>query len=187
MYTNTHQIAEQIAAGLRHGRVETVVMPVPEDEGAIDSVDLLVAGGPTHVHGMSRRSTREAALEDAAKPDRHLTLDPAATGPGVREWLWSLPTVERYAAAFDTRLQGKAWLTGRASKMIAKRLHRCGCTMLADPESFLVDKHNQLLPGELERARRWGEALATSLAAQAPLASADSAEGGRVRDGETPR
>jgi flavodoxin len=164
MYTNTHKIAEQIAAGL--GRmVDTTVVAVPEGDAAIDGTELLVVGGPTHVHGMSHASTRRAAIEDAEKPGKDLTVDPAATGPGVRDWLATLPTIEIYAAAFDTRMEGKAWLTGRASKPIAKRLHYSGCTMLVEPESFIVDKHNELEPGELERARQWGEQLATTLAA----------------------
>ena len=68
----------------------------------------------------------------------------------------------RRCAAFDTRIDAPAALTGRASKGIAKRLRRCGFDLVAEPESFLVDKHNHLLEGEAERARAWGAALASA-------------------------
>ena len=72
------------------------------------------------------------------------------------------------AAAFDTRIDAPAALTGRASKGIAKRLRRCGFSLVVEPESFLVDKHNRLVDGEEERARAWGAALAaTTLGAHA--------------------
>jgi hypothetical protein len=69
------------------------------------------------------------------------------------------------AAAFDTRIDGPALLTGRASKGIGRRLAHLGYDLVADPESFLVDKQNHLQPGEAERAVAWGAALALSLAA----------------------
>ena len=42
-------------------------------------------------------------------------------------------------------------LTGRASRGIEKRLIKVGYDLVADPESFLVDKQSHLLPGEAER------------------------------------
>jgi menaquinone-dependent protoporphyrinogen IX oxidase len=38
-----------------------------------------------------------------------------------------------------------------------------GLERLAEPENFLVDDANQLLPGELDRAREWGRTLGTAL------------------------
>jgi hypothetical protein len=35
--------------------------------------------------------------------------------------------------------------------------------MIAPPESFLVDKKSHLLSGEVDRARAWGERLATQV------------------------
>ena len=49
--------------------------------------DLLVVGGPTHVHSLSTERTRKAASDAAVKPSSGLILEPSATGPGVREWL----------------------------------------------------------------------------------------------------
>ena len=50
-------------------------------------------------------------------------------------------------------------LSGRASRGIADRLRRHGYRLVAEPESFLVNKSNQLLPSELERATAWGAGL----------------------------
>ena len=60
MYGNTHLIANAIAEGLRnHGQV--TVVPVDEADAAlVETADLLVVGGPTHAHGMSRANTRKA-------------------------------------------------------------------------------------------------------------------------------
>ena len=110
MYSNTHKIADEIAAGLRTA-ADVVVLPVPDDDVSLEGIELLVVGGPTHVHGLSRSSTRRAALEAAEKPESNLTVDDAAEGPGVRDWLASLAMVDIYAAAFDTRMHGPEWVT----------------------------------------------------------------------------
>jgi len=39
--------------------------------------------------------------------------------------------------------------------------------MLAEPESFLVTKANELYPGETARATQWGASLAAKFAAAA--------------------
>ena len=158
MFGNTHALAEAIGAGL--GReCDVVVAPVQEvTPHIIEQADLLVVGAPTHVHGLTRATTRKAAA-DTAEKDGTLTLDPSAAGPGVREWLDSLGTVSVGAAAFDTRLHAPAVLTGRASTSISKRLRRHGMSEVVAPESFFVTKENRLEPGEAERAQAWGEAL----------------------------
>jgi hypothetical protein len=160
MYGNTRSIAEAIAEGLRQvGEVDSV--PVAQaDEALEQQPDLVVLGGPTHAHGMSRASTRQAAVADASKPDNRLTVDPHAHGPGVRDLLESITTLDAQAAAFDTRLRAPAWLTGRAAKGIARGLQRRGASLVAPPESFLVEKDNRLVAGEIERARQWGADLA---------------------------
>jgi hypothetical protein len=93
-----------------------------------------------------------------------LTLDPAAEGPGIREWFGSLSDADhKRAAAFDTRLSGPALLTGRASGGIANGLRRHGFELVAEPESFLVDRQTQLVAGEAERATIWGAGLAAAV------------------------
>ena len=162
MFGNTHVVADRIADGMRPD-AEVSVASVQEVFGRpLDGVDLVVAGGPTHVHGLSRRTSRRAAADQAAE-DPRLTFEPDVDGPGLREWLDTVGPVSAIrAAAFDTRADAPEILTGHASHGIAKRLRRHGFVTVADPESFLVDKQNHLLPGEDERAVEWGEAVVAS-------------------------
>ena len=166
MYGNTHAVAEAIAAGLRpQGEVRIVAVPDVTNE-LVEWAELVIVGGPTHAHGMTRSKSREGAREAAAKPGSVLTLDPAAGGPGVRDWLDALGSVVgKRAAAFDTRVDAPALLTGRASSGIANGLRDHGFTLAAGPESFLVNRHNELVEGEVARATQWGARLAEVLVA----------------------
>jgi menaquinone-dependent protoporphyrinogen IX oxidase len=158
-YGNTHLIAKAIAEGLRASG-ETIVVPVGEADAALaEHADLVVVGGPTHAHGMSRASTRKGAIDAARKPGSTLVLDDAAAGPGLREWFDATKWVITNAAAFDTRADMAAVLSGRASKGIAHNLRRHGATLVAEPESFFVTKENTLESGEKDRARAWGAEL----------------------------
>jgi flavorubredoxin len=163
MYGNTHAVADHIGTGLA-GVADVVVTAVGGAHAElIDSADLVVVGGPTHVHGMTSSTSRAAAVE-AAEKDDDLALDPDAEGAGLRDWIDALPKqAGRRVAAFDTRVDVPAAISGRASKGIARRLRKHGCDLVTDPESFLVDKENHLLEGEVERAEAWGARLAAAL------------------------
>jgi menaquinone-dependent protoporphyrinogen IX oxidase len=164
MYGNTHAIADAIADGLGdRGSVRVLPVDRVEDQD-LDGLDLLVVGGPTHVHGMSRASTRKAAMEAAAKPDAGLEVDADAEGPGLRGWFDRLTASLHHAAAFDTRMKGPSVFTGRAANAIARRLRAHGATLVVEPESFLVTKTNDLLPDEESHARAWGASLAAAVA-----------------------
>ena len=163
MYGNTHLIADAIGKGLQEAG-EVVVVPVAgADAAALEGADLVVVGGPTHVHGMTRDSTRKSAVEAAQKPDSDLVLDPDAAGEGLRDWFDDLGELATHAAAFDTRMDGPVAFTGRASKGIAHRLNKHGCGLIDEPRSFLVTKENHLEPDEEEHAVSWGTDLAESL------------------------
>jgi Flavodoxin len=164
MYGNTHLIADAIARGLEPGNEVTVVPVARATRDLLDEADLVVAGGPTHVHGMSQARTRQAAVE-ASKGGGRPSLDPDAEGRGLGDWFGSLGPVSALAAAFDTRLAGPAVVTGRASKRIARLLGQHGFTVIARPNSFLVTTDSQLRPSEEDRARDWGKELAAKLAA----------------------
>jgi hypothetical protein len=161
MYGNTRQIAHAIGVGLERDNQVTVVPVAQAGRELLAEADLVVTGGPTHVHGMSRPNSRREAVQAARKPGSALALDPDAGGPGLREWFASFGQASAGAAAFDTRLDGPAAFTGRASKDISRQLHRHGLKVIAEPVSFLVTRDNTLLPGELDRAEEWGEELAT--------------------------
>ena len=162
MYGNTRQIAGAIGRGLTeaHCPAEVFSVEAAHDRG-IRPDEVLVVGAPTHVHGLSRESTRKAAAKEA--PKNELEMDPAAQGPAVRDWLASLGKSTGKAAAFDTRIKAPALVTGRASHTIARALRRHGFELLAEPESFLVTSTNQLMPEEEARARQWGAELAAKI------------------------
>jgi flavodoxin-like protein len=159
MYGNTQVIAGNIADGLR-GDYEVTLVPVAEATwDLVADADLLVAGAPTHMHGLSTRSTRRMAAQAAAKDGSGLRMDPDAGGPGMRDWLKDLGHRNGLGAAFDTRLNGVPAFTGRASRPMARLLKRHGRRLVAAPESFVIGSQNTLLDGETARARRWGMML----------------------------
>ncbi|MGZ4168756.1 MAG: flavodoxin family protein [Solirubrobacteraceae bacterium] len=163
IYGNTQAIAEAIADGL--GGAPTMT---PAELSAEEAhPDLLVVGGPTHMHGMATDRSRRVALE-AAGTDAH-------GGPALRDWLGQLTKVpEARAAAFDTRLDKAEWLTGAASLGIAKRLRRHGYAVV-DTASFLVtESEGPLVDGELERARQWGVELAVTSPTAAAMTEAEA-------------
>jgi Flavodoxin domain len=170
MYGNTHLIADAIALGLAEHAADVVVLPLDKtDRQVLEDADLVVVGGPTHAHAMSRAATRKAAAEAAQKPGSELELEADAEGPGLRDWFDTIDALPPNAAAFDTRVDAPAAFTGRASKGIAKRLRRHGCELVVEPESFLVTKQTHLVDDEMAHARNWGSQLATRCATQLPL------------------
>ncbi len=161
MFGATKAVAEAIATGISLSGGRTRVIRAADATAAdLEGAELIVVGAPTHVHGLPRPSTRKGTLGIISKADGDLVLEPGAdTARGVREWLAGLEGLQVQAAAFDTRLNGVAFFTGRASRSIVRALRRHGAELLAPPESFLVAK-NKLVAGELERARAWGERVA---------------------------
>lgn len=168
MYGNTKRIADAVADGIaRHLNVETIEVSLAPL--AIESdVDLLVVGGPTHVHGMTTPFTRAQAAKQATK---HVVSE----GIGVREWLEQVrPTGPAIpVAAFDTRIKGAAILTGSAANGYAKRLRDAGFKVVAPAESFLIAtkarQDDALLEGEIEHARAWGSEIAAPFGARVPI------------------
>ena len=61
-------------------------------------------------------------------------------------------------------MKGPAAFTGRASKQVARLLRAHGFDVVAEPESFLVNRQNRLVPHEFGRARQWGTKLALGIA-----------------------
>ena len=159
MYGNTHTIAVSIAAGLSTRHDVTLVPVTRATPELVAAADLLVVGGPTHLHRMSTAASRRWAADAARKQASPLTMDPDADGPGVRGWLEGagrLGGQNTLAVAFAPRLGGVPLFTGRASRGISRLLARRGCRMFAAPESFLVSKQDKLRDGEADRARAWG-------------------------------
>jgi hypothetical protein len=164
VFGNTRAIAEAIAEGL--GSVP--VLAVHEAATQRDAVDLLVVGGPTHMHGLSTARSRQVAAE-GVREDGAGHIEPGATDePGLRSWLGDLPpSAAHCVAAFDTRLDKSPWLTGVAARGIARRLRRGGLDVVATESLLVEDSEGALLEGEVDRARAWGAELARSVAAPA--------------------
>ncbi len=158
----TKAVAEGIADGLRPS-LKARVVPIEEARHHhLGHYDLLVVGAPTHAHGMSRPSTRESVAELAAQT--HSLTRTSHIGVGVREWLDEIGLWAGHpAAAFDTRLPGPPMVTGQASKGIASELRRHRFLVVTDPLSCHVDRNNELLPAETDRAVAWAVDLAVAL------------------------
>ena len=159
-YGNTRQVAGAIADGLC--AAHNISTGSPGERGAVAEADLLVVGGPTHVHGMSRPDTRASAVAAADRSSGALAVDPAAGGIGVREWLGTLRGANGWAAAFDTRRDLAPLFTGRASKGIAHLMQHAGFRLITGPKSFLVTQATELAPDQLAAARQW-ESLSLAL------------------------
>jgi hypothetical protein len=153
MYGNTDSLAHAIATGIEGVMSVTVVNVNHVSSISLLAIDILVVGGPTHIHGLSQQSTREAAVSSASA---ELPLDVDAVGTGVREWLGGIDTTARYFAAFDTRINMPKWMTGAAAPQISRLLRFRGLESLVTPESFLVTDATTLVPAELSRAEQWG-------------------------------
>jgi hypothetical protein len=172
MFGNTHAVADAIAAGVRSQGEATVVAAADAKKTELDDVDLLVVGGPTHVHGLPWLFSRKSAAREAEGSHGRLHVEPGVPDEyGLRTVLEDLPPggfggrggdgpTHPAAAAFDTRRSGPVLFTGHASRTIAKRLRQRGYESAASPVSFLVDGKEHLLEGEIDRAVAWGKSLA---------------------------
>ena len=166
MFGNTRQVASAIADGLApYGPVLTMNVNDAGAKDTAESANLLVAGGPTHVHGLSRPASREEARSWSNDPTKRLSLEPAAPGTGVREWLDSLQKVPALCAAFDTRADIARILSGAASGHIERKLKKRGSQAVFPAASFLVSKETVLVDGELARARAWGAGIGEAMRA----------------------
>lgn len=169
LYGNTREVAEAVAEGLRPAADVDLLDVAGANREALAGADLVVVGGPTHVHGMSSELSRKGALEDAAKRAAKAAAEgaeappaPHVEGPSLRAWLDGLGRVDGIrAAAFDTRIGKSKLLTGSAEKGIAKRLRHHGFEVTAEESFVVADTAGPLAEGERERARAWGAGLAS--------------------------
>jgi flavodoxin len=157
MFGNTRLVAEAVGDGLS-SVLDVDVVEVAAAPTSFVGVELVVVGGPTHALGMTRQRTRD----DARRQGEQSGHEAASKGIGMREWLEGVRSTGSAAAAFDTRV-GKSWIPGSAARGADKRLRSRGFQPVARPESFWVSgTFGPLREGELERARRWGEQLASA-------------------------
>ncbi|TFC82063.1 flavodoxin family protein [Cryobacterium cheniae] len=160
MFGNTRQVALSIAEGLAP-YAPAVVLNVNESgaRAAAEGADLLIVGGPTHVHGMSRPKSREGARDWEKDAAKNVTLEPLAPGIGVREWMGTLEKIPALCAAFDTRVNMARIVSGAASGPIERALVKHGSRNVLPAASFVLAKDGGLEEGELARARAWGASV----------------------------
>jgi flavodoxin len=162
-FGNTRAIAEAIRDGLAE-HTQTELLDITRAPSELrETVDLLVLGGPTHAFGMSRPQTRE----DAARQGAH----PSDTRVGIREWIAGLaPDGHRPpVVTFDTRTKHR-WIPGSAASQAAAALAQHGFPSAGARQSFRVDDvAGPLMPGEIERAKTWGDQLGATLETQGRL------------------
>lgn len=170
MFGNTRRVAEAIAEGLRQSGDVDLLRVTEATETTFDTADLIVVGGPTHVHGLSGPLTRQEAVRQAEQPDSGLALEPQTTEKGVREWLDSAGELPALYAAFDTRSDAFKWLTGSAATQISKHLKHRDRVEVIEEGSFLAPD-NEIDPAEVDRAREWGVAAGVAALVRLGLAT----------------
>ena len=165
MFGNTKAIAEGIAEGLREaGEVRFGSVDELSPDETRDA-SLIVAGGPTHAHGMARPN----AHQSVAKMDPHHKYGPVMPGrENLRRWLERLPAGRAAAAAFDTRFDKPKLLTGSAAKRIARRIRAKGYSIIGTESFFVKTTGGPLADGERQRAVAWGRALVAELKPTVP-------------------
>jgi len=118
------------------------VQAVSDKPLALNGMDLLVLGGPTHAHGMSAP---------------------------MRTFLQSLPSEKLHnvrAATFDTRFHVPQLFAGSAASTIARTIKKKGAQLVVPAESFFIgSSEGPLMEGELERAATWAMALLDAVGA----------------------
>ncbi|MGA1837945.1 hypothetical protein VD659_13555 [Herbiconiux sp. 11R-BC] len=163
MFGATRQIAEAIGEQLRPFADVAVVNCAGAGPDALAGADLVVAGGPTHVFGLSSATTREEARKIAEHSDSGLVFEWVEASHGLRELLHELPhpVHPSFFAAFSTRSsKGPRLFTGSAARRIDRELRATGYRPLAAPRDFLVDATHRLVDGQLAEAAAWGAELA---------------------------
>ncbi|MFC4630066.1 flavodoxin family protein [Promicromonospora alba] len=161
MFGNTRAVARAIAEGIEASMHADILEVGAAHDSVPQDVTLLVVGGPTHAFSMSWPSTRRDAAGRAPSV--------ISRERGIREWLGALPGVmagsRTEATTFDTRTTSH--LTGSAARAASRRLDRLGYPLVAAPVSFRVASlTGPLAGGELNRARTWGGALGSEVAAR---------------------
>ena len=138
MYGNTRQIAEAIGEGLRSAGPVAVVPVNQVTDEALEAADLLVVGAPTHAHGLRRLAAGRRPRRRPTTPPRCWSSPPKKYG--VREWTTDVQLGGTRVAAFDTRADLPALVSGRASKQVMRQAPEVRRRRAATAESFLVDR-----------------------------------------------
>lgn len=120
-------------------------------------VDLLVVGAPVLAFSLPSDQVRH---DIGANPGK-APAPPDLTHLSMRDWLKNLPSGNAYFAAFETRIW---WSPRGATSTIIRIMKRAGYREAMKRQRFIVTgAYGPLRDGELTRARRWGEELASEI------------------------
>jgi hypothetical protein len=157
LWGNTAAIARAIAEGIGPD-AQALTTDAARAETIADA-DLIVAGAPVLGFSLPTDHMRDSvARSEAGAPS-----PPDLSHPSLRSWLEALPRGHGQAAAFETRIW---WSPRGATGDIERGLEGAGYHRAAKAQKFVVnDKYGPLREGEVERARRWGQELAQTVAA----------------------
>ncbi|MCS5716555.1 universal stress protein [Herbiconiux sp. CPCC 205763] len=160
LFGATHEVAEEIAAGLRQNMRATVISLHDLDPDQLPQSELIVLGAPTHTHGLSTPASRENAALLGLDGYSGLQLEHDHAPIGMAEWLEGAEfPADTAFAVFDTRIRGPRLLVGSAAHHLESVLRESGIELLTPPQSFYVMDNHRLEPGERERARSWGTGI----------------------------
>jgi len=133
-FGNTKIIAETISRGL--GKDAKVLSVSDFNKNELEGIDLLVVGSPI------------IGWKPSEKMEKFLAGLSSDQLKGLK------------AATFDTRI--KLFISGDASKKIAKELKRAGAEIVVKPQAFLVKRtKGPLFNGEIEKATEWATSIKT--------------------------
>ena len=126
----------------------------------VERADLVVVGAPTHMHGLptslSRKMAAKASEEDGVPLDPSATTDPGESAPGSRPGRWR---ARRGGVRHPCRQESCSPIGCAASPSACAG----GFELAVEPESFVDDAEGPLADGELERARAWGQTVASQI------------------------
>ena len=149
LWGNTAAVARAVAEGIGPDAVALSTNEATRE--ALSGADLVVAGAPVLGFNLPTEQMRENIRSNPGKPAD-------LSNRSLRSWLEGLSQASGRGAAFETRIW---WSPGGATKAIAKGLERAGLRCDGRAERFIVTgKYGPLRAGEIERAKRWGAALA---------------------------
>lgn len=156
LWGNTAAVARAIAEGIGP---EAQVLTTSEATGEeVAGADLIVAGAPVIGFRLPTDDMRESIRKNPGKAP----APPDLSQPSMRSWLEHLPRGNGCCAAFETRLRLSP---GGSTSTIIQGLDGLGYRPIAQGQRFIVKgKYGPLRDGELEKARRWGEELAETMA-----------------------
>jgi hypothetical protein len=153
LWGNTATIARAIAEGLGEG---TPALTTDEaTAGIVAGADLIVAGAP--LLGFALPTEQILAAQGNASPKPPSPAD--LSHPSMRSWLAQLPAGTGRAAAFETRIW---WSPGSAARTILSGLGAAGYAAVERERFMVTGRYGPLKDGEIERARAWGEKLASA-------------------------